>query len=133
MDAIDLTSWDRFVVKYVNPVFSSGTALEDYYEFLQKMKPNFYPKSWVAVKFYNRIKEDERFDDELKRFFAFLYSCGFFMEHIITFEEWLNMSNWENPNSADQHSQTILEILWKENGVAYLKSTLRWLPFLNQR
>ena len=96
-------------------------------------KPSFYSKYWVALKFYDKIKNDNRFDDELKKFFSFLYSCGFFMEHIITLEEWLKMNNWETPNIFEKESETILEILKKTNGINLIKNRLRWLPFLNQR
>ena len=33
---INLTSWNRFFTRYVEPLFSQGQELEDYYEFLKK-------------------------------------------------------------------------------------------------
>jgi hypothetical protein len=130
INEISLSEWDRWFAKYVEPIFLSNQR-EEYYEKIKQIQTPFYPKYWVAEKFYNRLRDDNRFDEQLKKYFSFLYSCGFFMEFIITFEEWLNMSNWENPNSNEIKSETILEIIKKDNGVNILKNRLRWLPFLS--
>jgi hypothetical protein len=132
MERIDLSEWNKWFKKYVEPVFIADER-EYYYERIKQLQTPFYPKYWIAEKFYETIKDDNRFDEELKRYFAFLYSCGFFMEHIITFEEWINMNNWENPSSSEKISEKILDVLNKNEGVSILKNQLRWLPFLNQR
>lgn len=131
IDVTSLNEWDRWFTKFVEPVFSSDDR-DEYYKKIKEMQAPFYPKYWIAEKFYNTIKADTRFDEQLKKYFSFLYSCGFFMEHIISFEDWLSMSNWENPNSLDKNSETILEILKNDNGINILKSRLRWLPFVSR-
>jgi hypothetical protein len=133
MAKIDLTSWNKFFVRYVEPLFSQGQKLEDYYDFLKRVKPDFYPKNSVAQKFYRKIETDSRFDEELKKYFAFLYSCGFFMEYIITFDEWLEMKTWQNPIQVDEEGETILEILKMPNGSSLLKEKLRWIPFIDRK
>lgn len=130
---VDLTEWHKWFVKYVLPVFKSQ-GRDEYFDFLKRVKPPFYPKFWVAERFYEKIKEDNRFDEELKMFFSFLYSCGFFMEYIIDYEDWLLAHNWENPDLSDtiEPKESIIEILNKPDGSNLLKSKLRWFPFLNR-
>ena len=132
---IDLTDWNRWFNKFVAPVFNTE-GRDKFYEMLKKYQPPFYPKYWVAEKFYKKIKSDSRFDEELKLFFSFLYSCGFFMENIIGFEEWLTANNWERPwlgeDAAIEKQKTILEILAEPFGQNYLKNKFRWFPFLDR-
>ena len=131
IEKIDTKEWGRWFDKYVLPVFKTD-GREKYYEFIKKKQPPFYPKFWIAEKFYEKIKNDNRFDEELKLFFAFLYSCGFYMEFIITFDDWLQMPNWENPNLNESvvNQESIVEILKVPNGINLLKNKFRWLPFL---
>jgi hypothetical protein len=131
MSNVDLNEWNRWLAKYVIPVFNSENR-EVYYENLKKQQAPFYPKYWIAEKFYGNIKDDTRFDEELKKYFAFLYSCGFFMDFIISFEDWLQMKNWRNPANPNISEDTILEILNQQNGLGLLKNQLRWLSFLNR-
>ncbi|MBO6533487.1 MAG: hypothetical protein JJ885_07955 [Muricauda sp.] len=131
MDKIDLLEWKKWFSKYVEPIFVPSNR-DNYYDKIKNMQTPFYPKYWIAERFYDKIKNDTRFDDELKKYFAFLYSCGFFMDYVITFEEWLNLKNWENPFGSNQNSETILEILKKPNGEDELKQKLRWFPFVNR-
>ncbi len=131
MGNVDLVEWNRWFLKYVNPVFDSKMR-DEYYENLKKQQSPFYPKYWIAEKFYTKIRDDNRFDEELKLFFSFLYSCGFFMEYIITFEEWVQMKNWINPSNQNIKEESILEILNQSNGTEILKSQLRWFPFINR-
>jgi hypothetical protein len=128
---IDLSEWNRWFRKFVKPVFTSNGRTE-YFNLLKEYQTPFYPKYWVAEKFYTRIKNDPRFDEELKLFFAFLYSCDFFMENIITFDDWLKMPNWYTPHLENAEEKTILEILKEPNGHYILKNKLRWIPFLNR-
>lgn len=129
----NLTEWHRWFEKYVSPVFSTENK-DEYFERLKRIQAPFYPKFWVAQKFYEKIRNDNRFDDELKQFFSFLYSCGFFMEFVIDFNEWLQIRNWENPSlqELDIKKESIIELLDKPGGISILKQKLRWLPFLNR-
>ena len=127
-----LSEWNRWFEKFVRPIFISEER-ENYYAKLQKFQAPFYPKYWIAEKFYIKIKNDDRFDDELKMYFSFLYSCGFFMEYVIEFEEWLEMGNWEKPFQQEELTITIMEILKLPNGINLLKEKLRWLPFINRQ
>jgi hypothetical protein len=128
---VDLSEWNRWFNKFVAPVFRPE-GREEYYKKLKEIQAPFYPRHSVAEKFYDTIKRDLRFDDQLKMFFSFLYSCGFFMENIIVFEDWLRMTNWSIPHSKDHDEKTIAKTLEEPNGMNLLKSKLRWLPFLNR-
>ena len=132
MKEINLLEWNKWFAKYVKPVFEVEER-DKYYQKIKEIQTPFYPKFWIAEKFYDTIKNDDRFDEELKLFFSFLYSCGFFMENIITFEQWLDVRNWENPNIPNENTTTILELLSMPNGINLLKERLRWLDFINQR
>ncbi len=131
MNEIEIAEWNHWFQKYVLPVFDFNHR-DEYYEKLKIIQPPFYPKFWIAEKFYEKIKNDSRFDEELKLFFAFLYSCGFFMEFIISFEEWISMPNWINPANPSIIEESILLTLNQPNGLKYLKSRLRWLPYINR-
>jgi hypothetical protein len=122
--------WSDWFLRYIQPLFNENP--EEYFEFLKKKQAPFYPNSKIARKFYEKIKNDSRFDTELKQFFSFLYSCGFFMENVICFEEWIEMKNWFNP-SSNYYEESILEILEKSDGKELLKQKIRWLPFLERR
>ena len=89
----DLTSWRNFMKKFVNPLFDKSKR-DEYEEYLKKMQTPFFPDFNMAEDFYEKIKSDVRFDDELKLFFSFLYSCNFFGNHLINFENWITMPNW---------------------------------------
>jgi hypothetical protein len=41
------------------------------------MRPSFAPSLKELDEFWMEINNDQRFDNELKRFFTFLYACTF--------------------------------------------------------
>lgn len=119
----DLKQWKYINSKFVTPLFD-GTKWEDYYGFLYKVKPNFVPVENRVKQIWEVIKNDTRFDYELKHFFTFLYSINFFRE--FSFEEWLNINNWSHPwfeNEQDKE-KSILEILKYNHSENYLKEQL---------
>jgi hypothetical protein len=123
--------WTKWMDKFVYPPFDKSRRKE-YWDFLYKAKPSFVPDFDKMDKFWEVIKNDCRFDEELKRFFAFLYSCDFF--ECMNFETWLNAKNWLHPwrNEPDEDIRTILEILNYPYGINYLKTLLRDMPWLNR-
>lgn len=127
---MDNNSWNSWFSKYVNPLFNKNA--EEYFEFLKIKQAPFYPNNRMAKEFYEKIKDDNRFDNELKKFFSFLYSCGFFIKNNISFEEWLKMGDWFNP-SSNFYEKTIESILENPEGIEKLKQRLRWLPFLERQ
>ena len=66
MTDIDLTEWNRWYNKFVLPIFIIEER-EKYYEYIKRIQTPFYPKYWIAEKFYTKIKDDTRFDNELKK------------------------------------------------------------------
>lgn len=119
----DLSRWNYINEKFVIPLFD-GTAWEDYWNFLCQAKPNFTPNETKKNEFWNRIKDDLRFDIELKQFFTFLYSIDFFKD--LSFEQWLNAKNWMHPWYVDENenSKSILELIELANSENYLKNNL---------
>ncbi|MFO0478739.1 MAG: hypothetical protein ACK50L_08215 [Bacteroidota bacterium] len=116
----DLKRWYYINDKFVNPLFD-GTSWENYQDFLSKVKPQFVPIESKIQPFFYVIKNDERFDKELKFFFNFLYSINFYGE--FSFEEWLNIKNWMHPWFEDEQNveKSIIEILKNEYSENYLK------------
>jgi hypothetical protein len=132
---IDLEEWNKWFEKFVAPVFNIE-GRDTFYDWLKKHQVPFFPKYWIAEKFYEKIKLDSRFDEELKLFFSFLYSCGFFMDNIIDFEKWLSIKNWERPwiinDESEANNKSIIEILNQPFGERYLKNRLPWFPYLDR-
>lgn len=131
MNGVDISEWSRWYKKFVMPIFIPEER-ESYYQKIEQLQTPFYPKYWIAERFFDKMKDDNRFDEELKRFFSFLYSCGFFMEYVISFEEWLVMENWEYPIKNEGQADSIIDIIENE-GINKLKEKLRWLPFINRQ
>jgi len=131
MSKIDLSEWDRWFNKFVKPLFIPQ-GRDEYLERLRKNQAPFYPTPWVAERFFEKIRSDNRFDEELKLFFSFLYSCGFFLENAISFEQWLRMPNWWQPHLKEANEKTILEILNDSDGLDNLKFKIKDLPFLTR-
>lgn len=64
----DLSNWNTIFKTFVQPIFS-GEDTSKYLLKLERIKPGFSPNIEQAKTYYNLIKEDERFDKELKMFF----------------------------------------------------------------
>jgi hypothetical protein len=119
----DLSRWDYINSKFVLPLFD-GTTWKDYLNFLSKVKPKFLPDENKKNEFWLQVKNDVRFSLELKHFFSFLYSVNFYKS--LSFEEWLNASNWMHPwyTSGDENLKSILELLKYNHSENYLKVIL---------
>lgn len=122
--------WMMWINKFVYPLFNESER-ENYYQFLYKAKPSFYPEFTKLKEIWPKISLDNRFDNELKHFFAFLYTCGFF--NTVNFEDWLNSNNWLHPwyNEPYENNESILEILKYNYGIKYIKLLLIDMPWLN--
>lgn len=120
----DLTYWGYINQKFITPLFDS-TSWNHYLLFLHKAKPGFLPKKEKAEFLFDRLKNDNRFDQDIKHFFCFLYSIDFF--DALTFEEWVNVGYWPRPWSIENEGMSIIEILSYENSINFLKERLSQL------
>lgn len=122
----DLSRWEYVNQKFVLPLFD-GTKWEDYWIFLNQVKPKFVPDKNKISEFWIQIKDDNRFSFELKYFFTFLYSIGFYRG--LSFEEWLNATNWLHPwyENEKEGVKSIDELLSYNNSENYIKSALSGL------
>lgn len=122
----DLIRWKYIYDKFVNPIFTYENESE-YKSFLKQAKPNFSVSIIKAHEFYEIIKNDNRFDAELKYFFSFLYSINFFRE--LTFENWLETNYWNHPwhHENDSNLLPIILIIKHEYGLNFLKDQLSML------
>jgi hypothetical protein len=126
-----LEDWNSWMHQFVYPAFDVRNR-QEFVEYLEAVKPPFYPDFTEMEKFWDDIKSDDRFDIELKKFFSFLYSCSFFRD--ISFNDWLSSLYWKHPWRNDEPAdRSILEILKFKNGINYLKSSLRSMPWMNRR
>lgn len=122
----DLKRWHYVYDKFVNPIFQNDN-LEEYFQFLNKSKPNFSVSINKAIEFFTKIQNDTRFDYELKCFFSFLYSIDFFRD--TKFEDWLEIGYWNHPwyTENDSNLLPISQIVEHENGLNFLKDQLSML------
>jgi hypothetical protein len=122
----DLKQWNYINQKFVIPLFD-GTSWSDYSSFLYNVKPPFAPDENLKNIFWEKVKDDTRFSKELKCFFSFLYSIGFFRE--LSFEEWLKSTNWMHPwySNDIEDIKSIVELLRYKHSENYLKILLSGL------
>ncbi|WP_254412216.1 hypothetical protein [Dyadobacter diqingensis] len=122
----DLSRWNYINQKFITPLFD-GTSWEDYLIFLHEVKPPFMPDKTRKIEFWEQIKNDARFSVELKRFFTFLYSIGFYRS--LSFEEWLASTNWMHPWYEDEsgHLESIVGLLAYNYSENFLKERLATL------
>ena len=127
-----LKRWIYFSNKFVKPLFD-GTSYNQYNDFLHQAKPCFKPDIYKLKEAWEILKNDDRFDKELKQFFAFICSCSFLDEEWnITFEEFLRIENWMHPWYREEYDnmKPILDILQYQYGFNYLKMLLSGAPWL---
>lgn len=120
----DLAYWNYINQKFVIPLFDS-TSWNDYLHFLHRAKPNFLPNKEKAESLFDQIKNDSRFNKDIKYFFCFLYSIEFFDN--LTFEEWINVNHWSHPRTFENGGKSIVEILSYKNSINFLKERLSQL------
>jgi hypothetical protein len=53
--------------------------------------------------FYDQIKDDTRFDDDVKRFFSFLAGDGYFKTLKIDFNQFVKCNNLNHPHEFNNH------------------------------
>ncbi|MDR0661370.1 MAG: hypothetical protein LBG19_11420 [Prevotellaceae bacterium] len=128
-----LDRWKYFTDKFVKPLFD-GTPYRNYRDFLYQATPPFCPDPEKLEIAWELLKDDARFDEELKQFFAFMCACGFLEDWHITFEQFLRISNWMHPwyEEECERKESILEVLNHNYGVTYLKSLLAGAPWLKR-
>jgi hypothetical protein len=127
----DQNRWNKWMDNIVYPAFDKQRR-DIYLNFLYKIKPSFVVNFNKLDMFWDKIKNDDRFDTELKYFFSFLCSTGFFND--ISFDSWLNLKNWQHPwyNEYEPNVSSILEIINYDYGINYLKVMLLDMPWLNK-
>ncbi|MEM6319983.1 MAG: hypothetical protein AAF960_20085 [Bacteroidota bacterium] len=128
----NLKRWKYLLNKFVHPPFDKSKR-GAYMDYLFQVKPHFSPDfdKWDA--FWENIKNDNRFDEELKKFFTFLHASGFYKD--VSFEDWLHINNWNHPwyKNEDEELKTVNEILSYVHGLDYLKILLADMPWLTIR
>ena len=83
-------------------------------------------------RFYNE-KDLSAFDEDVRRFFAFLAGDGYFEENKITFEKWITIKNCINPSKDIVLDLSIKEALDYKGGMNYIRMVLRGLHWWRQK
>lgn len=133
-DHFKLDNWFYFIGKFVKPLFD-GTPYSIYRDFLYIAKPSFNPDLEKLKLAWGILKDDNRFDEELKQFFAFMCACDFLdNEWKISFEDFLRIENWMHPwyHEDLENMKPILEIIEYERSIVFLKAYLAVAPWLNR-
>lgn len=126
---LDLNTWKRWQQKYIEPYFDESRH--------EEMIKNF---GYVSINrhdfkiqyaMYDKLKDDNRLDDEIKKFISFMAGVGFFKQYAINLEEWFKIENWGNTASKleDWKRRTINDVLSYEYGINFLKSDLPHISF----
>ena len=121
------TKWDRWYIRYIEPAFEESRHAEmiKNFGYVSIDKHNFKVQSDI----YQQLEQENRMDDETKKFIGFLAGAGFFEQWKLTLKDWMNNNNWYNPYLNTQNQKTINEILNYQNGLNYLKTQLPEMPF----
>jgi len=126
-----INNWNSWMNRFVYPAFDKVNRKE-FVDYLNRIKPPFFPEFDKLDQFWLNIRSDDRFDEEFKYFFSFQYSCSFFKN--ISFEDWLISQSWRHPWREDiSNERTILEILKYKGGANFLKASLISMPWINRR
>lgn len=64
------------------------------------------------------------FDEDVRKFFAFLEGDGFFKSNSITFEKWIYTKNFTNPLKEYPQDIAIIEALKLKGGMNYIRKQL---------
>lgn len=122
----DLTSWERWKSRYIEPAFNKNRHDEmiKNFGYVDKKYYDFDSQN----KLYEQLKNDERIDGDIKQFMAFMAGTGFFKKNNLTLDLWFAMKNWANPYVPSEDGMTINEILNYKYGDNLLRTNL---PILN--
>jgi hypothetical protein len=77
-------------------------------------------------RFYGLIRNDNRFDDDIKRFFSFLAGEGYFKTWEIDFNQFVKSNNFNNPNefNNDPRALSIERLTEIKGGQNYIRLQL---------
>ena len=127
LDLYDIEVWNKIILNLINLAFDETRHEEMAYNFgyLSIDKHDFDKQ----FEFNDKLKNDDRLDDEVRKFVGFMAGNHFFYKYHITVEQWFNMKNWYNPNVENEEGHTINEILNYPYGINYFKVLLTQMPY----
>jgi hypothetical protein len=121
--------WSKVMLKLVEPAFHEGKRDEMIYNFgyTSPDKHDFDRQS----QFYSALENDNRLDEDTRKFIGFLAGTHFFDDNTSTIEEWFNSSYWTAVKDIEDYKlpYTINDVLDLPYGLNYFKSVLlglRW-------
>lgn len=123
----DLTKWNRWMNKYIEPAFDENRSEEmiKNFGYVSIDKHDFKAQNEI----YNQLKTENRLDEQTRKFIGFLAGYGFFKKWNLSIKGWFMMINWHNPYYDITDQKSINQILDYENGLNYLKNQLPEIPF----
>lgn len=123
----DLSAWEIWQKKYVEPAYEESRHDEMVKNF-GYVKKEFHDFN-AQYEIINHLANDNRLDDETRKFVGFMAGVGFFRRYEITVEQWFAMLNWSHPEHERDEGRTINGILQYTYGINLLKADLPQIPF----
>jgi hypothetical protein len=117
---IDLKGWDYWIANNINLAWNKANRADFLENWGERMKFFDFDK---MERFYEE-KDLSVFDEDIKKFIAFLAGDSFFEGNKITFENWLTVKNFTNPLKDYEQDITIKEALKIKGGMNYIRKQL---------
>ncbi|NJM14258.1 MAG: hypothetical protein HC896_01735 [Bacteroidales bacterium] len=117
---VDLKGWKYWMTDNIRPAWEREKRKEFLAKWGERMKFFDFAK---MENFYEK-RDLSGFDEDVKKFVAFLAGDGFFDKNNLTFEDWINSKNFTNPLKDYEQDVTIKEALSLKGGMNYIRKQL---------
>ena len=117
---IDLSGWDYWKETAINLVFDKSKRKDFKIRWGMRMISFDFEK----MEIYLVRKELMVFEEDIRKFIAFLAGDGFFDEHAISLDDWLHKKNFTDPKRDFELELSILQALEFKGGLNYIRKQL---------
>ena len=121
----DLTSWDFWKENTLKNVFVEDRR----HLFIDSMKYRNQEFDFQKLESFYKSISDLKIEEDIKKYFAYMYFEGFFEYYGIEFSEWLKTKNFTNPKENFELPLSIEESMNYEFGANYLRRQLMNLKY----
>lgn len=123
----DLSTWNRWQKKYLEPAYDKGRH-EEMIKNFGYTSINMYDFD-TQYKVFHQLEKNNQLDDETRRFIGFLAGNHFFDKYKISVQTWFTLKNWSHPDHKNEDGKTINEILGYRYGINMLKTSFPQMPW----
>lgn len=133
--------WTWWTRNHLSNVFNNENW-QAYETKVNESQAPFFVNVNKAKGFFKAIEQFNGFDKDVLMYMAFLIGGvtfdkarkkGFLEMYKLTFEEWLNAKNWDNPNKPNPNQLTLTQLSKTENGNNYMREKLGSLIVFDEK